>query len=188
MKAAALRGALSDRARGGRVHVLSAFLTDDRPSTKSALAGLSALGLERNVLVVCQAADHVTWKSLRNVPSVHLITPGQLNTYDVLVSDDVVFTEAALGEFLAGPPKGKSAKAVATSTEAEAVVSETPSGTPATGAGETKPAGAGESTEDLVEEVAEQTDKNLLVEPVNEELSEAAEGKTSADPADEDSK
>ena len=55
------------------------------------------------MLVVVERSDELTWKSLRNVPSVHVIAPGQLNTYDVLVSDDVVFTASALGAFLAGP-------------------------------------------------------------------------------------
>ena len=121
MKAAALRGALSDRARGGKVHVVAGVVSGETPSTKSAVGALAPLGLGRNVLVVCDRADDLTWKSLRNVPSVHLIAPDQLNTYDVLVSDDVVFTEPALATFLAGAPKGKSAKAVATSSEAESV-------------------------------------------------------------------
>jgi large subunit ribosomal protein L4 len=121
MKAAALRGALSDRARSGKVHVLSGVVSGDTPSTKQAVAALGGLPLGRNVLVVCERADALTWKSLRNVAQVHMIAPDQLNTYDVLVSDDVVFTQDALATFLAGAPKGKSAKAVATSTEAETV-------------------------------------------------------------------
>jgi large subunit ribosomal protein L4 len=130
MKAAALRGALSDRARSGKVHVLAGVVTGEVPSTKQAVAAIGGLPLGRNVLVVCRREDDVTWKSLRNVPAVHLIAPDQLNTYDVLVSDDVVFTEAALTAFLAGAPKGKSAKAVATSTEAETV--EAPAAEPVT--------------------------------------------------------
>jgi len=170
MKAAALRGALSDRARGGRVHVLASFVSGDTPSTKAALTALNTLTLGRHALVVVERSDDLTWKSLRNVANVHLIAPDQLNTYDVLVSDDVVFTEAALTAFLAGTPKGKSAKASARSSEVE--------GEPATDAGTTEPAGAGVSTDDLVEEVAEQTSNDLLVEPANEELSKAAEEET----------
>jgi large subunit ribosomal protein L4 len=117
MKAAALRAALSDRARGGRVHVLASLSPDDAPSTKFALAALGSLSLGRHVLVVVQRSDELGWKSLRNVEHVHLIDPGQLNTYDVLVSDDVVFTEASLGAFVAGAPKGKSVKASASSAE-----------------------------------------------------------------------
>lgn len=119
MKAAALRGALSDRARNGRVHVVSAIVEGETPSTKAALAALHALAGSRNVLVVVDRTDEVSWRSLRNAPNVHLIVPDQLNTYDVLVSDDVVFTKAAFDAFVAGTPKGRSAKAVATSTEAE---------------------------------------------------------------------
>ena len=170
MKQAALRGALSDRARGGKVHVVSSFVEGDTPSTKTAVAALSPLGVGRHVLVVCERTDAATWKSLRNVAEVHLIAPDQLNTYDVLVSDDVVFTESALTAFLAGAPKGKSAKAIARSSEVAEV-----SDTPATDAGTTEPAAADVPTDELVEEVAEQTSKDLLVEPANEELSKAAE-------------
>ena len=101
MKVAALRGALSDRARGARVHVLESFGGDAAPSTKSAIAALAkALPTRRNVLVVLERTDELSWKSLRNVEGVHLLVEDQLNTYDVLVSDDVVFTEGALDAFL----------------------------------------------------------------------------------------
>jgi large subunit ribosomal protein L4 len=113
MKAAALRGALSDRARHGRVHVVTALTTSEVPSTKVAIKVLQTVSERKHVLVVARKDDALTWKSLRNVPAVHLLEPGQLNTYDVLVSDDVVFTEDALQQFLAGSPKGKSAKATA---------------------------------------------------------------------------
>jgi large subunit ribosomal protein L4 len=102
MKVAALRGALSDRARHGRVHVVESLVTGDAPRTKDAVAALAALtGEARHVLVVTQLTDTVTWRSLRNVESVHLLDAGQLNTYDVLVSDHVVFTQAALDSFVA---------------------------------------------------------------------------------------
>ena len=117
MKAAALRGALSDRARNGRVHVVSALVEGEAPSTKAAVAALAGLSDRRHVLVVVQRSDELTWKSLRNAEQVHLLVPDQLNTYDVLVSDDVVFTRGALEEFLAGPAKGRSASAVATESE-----------------------------------------------------------------------
>jgi len=100
MKAAALRGALSDRARGNRVHVVAGLVEGETPSTKAALAALSTIADSRRVLVVVDRTDEVTWKSLRNAPAVHLLDPGQLNTYDVLISDDVVFTEAALAAFV----------------------------------------------------------------------------------------
>jgi large subunit ribosomal protein L4 len=101
MKAAALRGALSDRARNGKLHVVDAFVTGDTPSTKAALAAIkAAAGDARRVLVVLSAEDELNWVSLRNVPHVHLLEAGQLNTYDVLVSDEVVFSAEALNEFL----------------------------------------------------------------------------------------
>jgi large subunit ribosomal protein L4 len=120
MKAAALRGALSDRARDGRVHVVSEFVAGDTPSTKAALGALEALGMTEGVLVILNREEDVTWLSLRNVPDVHLLAPDQLNAYDVLISDQVVFTKAAFDVFIAGPATGKSVKAVATETEASA--------------------------------------------------------------------
>jgi large subunit ribosomal protein L4 len=119
MKAAALRGALSDRARNDRVHVVSALVSGDVPSTKAAAEAVRKVTEARNVLVVAERSDELTWKSLRNVASVHLLEPGQLNTYDVLVSDDIVFTEAALAAFLAGPVRGRSVTARASSAEVE---------------------------------------------------------------------
>ena len=107
MKAAALRGALSDRLSHGRVQVVSGFVDGDAPRTKDALAVLvSAVGeLGRPVLVVVHRDDEITWKSLRNVPSVHVLTEDQLNTYDVLASDHVVFTEQALTAFVSRSSK-----------------------------------------------------------------------------------
>ena len=107
MKAAALRAALSDRARAGLVHVVSGFVDGDAPKTRSALATLNAVTDAAKVLVVLDRDDVVNWVSLRNLPQVHLLEAGQLNTYDVLVADEVIFTEAALAEFVAGPVKGR---------------------------------------------------------------------------------
>ncbi len=103
MKAAALRAALSDRARSQRMHIVDSFVDGDAPSTKQALGVLTRLTGRSRVLVVAARDDELTRKSLRNVASVHLLVPDQLNTYDVLVSDDVVFTEAALTTFLGRP-------------------------------------------------------------------------------------
>jgi large subunit ribosomal protein L4 len=100
MKAAALRGALSDRARDGRVHVIESFISGEEPSTKAAVATLRKATESRKVLVVLSNLDELNWISLRNEPTVHLIEAGQLNTYDVLVADDVVFTKDGLEEFL----------------------------------------------------------------------------------------
>jgi large subunit ribosomal protein L4 len=106
MKVAALRGALSDRAREGRLHVVEAFVTGETPSTKAALKTLRAATEHKRVLVVLPAEDELNWLSLRNLSGegVHLIEAGQLNTYDVLVADDVVFTKDALAEFLGEKP------------------------------------------------------------------------------------
>jgi large subunit ribosomal protein L4 len=124
MKAAALRGALSDRARGGRVHVVDGLVSAETPGTKAALATLRGLAGARRVLVVLERGDELTWRSLRNATDVHLIAVDQLNTYDVLVADDVVFTKGAYDAFVAGPPSGKAVRATATSTEAAATSEE----------------------------------------------------------------
>ena len=116
MVAAALRGVLSDRARDGRLHVIDTFVKGDKPSTKAALQALESIAGKR-VLVVLTRDEEIAWLSLRNVASVHLITPDQLNAYDAVVADDVVFSTAALDAFVAGPAKGKSVKAVATESE-----------------------------------------------------------------------
>ena len=102
MKAAALRGALSDRAANERVFVVTAFIEGDAPRTKDALAVLDTVtgGADRNILIVTTHDDELSWKALRNVPFVHLLAEDQLNTYDVLVSDYVVFTKAALDAFV----------------------------------------------------------------------------------------
>ncbi|BBH65998.1 50S ribosomal protein L4 [Actinoplanes sp. OR16] len=102
MKAAALRGALSDRARDGRVFVVESFVTGEKPSTKAAITTLRKVAQTTKVLVVLDSQDELNWVSLRNEPTVHLIEAGQLNTYDVLVADEVVFTKVALDEFLGG--------------------------------------------------------------------------------------
>jgi large subunit ribosomal protein L4 len=120
MKVAALRGALSDRARDGRIHVVSELLTGDSPSTKTAVATLDSLDLDGALIIVISRDERNAWLSLRNLQEVALVAPDQLNTYDVLVSDHVVFTKAALETFLAGPATGKSVKAVAAESEVDA--------------------------------------------------------------------
>lgn len=99
MVAAALLQALSDRARNGRIHVVSAFVAGENPSTKSAVALLNKIA-ERNVLAVLTREDELSLLSLRNAAKVHVLYADQLNTYDVLVADDVVFTESALAAFV----------------------------------------------------------------------------------------
>lgn len=95
MKKLALRSALSDRAADGKVVVVSAW-DFESPRTKDAAAALAGLGIDGRALVVVRPTDTVAWKSFRNLPQVHVITPGELNTYDVLVSDYVVFTTDTL--------------------------------------------------------------------------------------------
>ena len=102
MKAAALRGALSDRARDGRIHVVDGFGLGDAPSTKTALASLVAISDRHRFLVVLERTDAVTWLSLRNAPEAHIVAVDQLNTYDVVASDDVVFTRGAFDAFVTG--------------------------------------------------------------------------------------
>lgn len=101
MIAAALLGALSDRARGGRLHIVDSFGIDGAPSTKAAASVLAGLGAVKNVLVVTERDDELTVKSVRNLGYVHVLDAGQLNAYDVLVSDDIVFTKAAYDAFVA---------------------------------------------------------------------------------------
>ena len=119
MIAAALRGALSDRAREGRLHVVDSFVSGERPSTRTAAALLATLGDHDRVLVVLERSEETSWLSLRNLVGVHVLSWDQLNAYDVLVADAVVFSRSALEAFIAGPAKGKSVRAVSASGEAE---------------------------------------------------------------------
>jgi large subunit ribosomal protein L4 len=105
MIAAALRGALSDRARNERIHAITELLSGQTPSTKSAKAFLGTLTDRRKVLVVIGRSDEVGAKSVRNLPGVHVISPDQLNTYDVLNADDVVFSVEALDAFISSNTK-----------------------------------------------------------------------------------
>lgn len=100
MIAAALRGALSDRARNDRIHAVTELVSGQTPSTKSAKAFLGALTERRKVLIVIGRADEVGARSVRNLPGVHVIAPDQLNTYDVLNADDVVFSVEALDAYI----------------------------------------------------------------------------------------
>lgn len=106
MIAAALRGALSDRARNGRIHAITELVSGQTPSTKSAKAFLSALSDRKQVLVVIGRSDETGAKSARNLPGVHILTPDQLNTYDVLRADDVVFSVEALNAYIAAWRRG----------------------------------------------------------------------------------
>ncbi|MBD3942563.1 50S ribosomal protein L4 [Microbacterium sp. NEAU-LLC] len=101
MIAAALLGALSDRARGSRLHVVESFGIEGTPSTKAAAAVLTGLGAVKNVLVVVDRSDDISVLSVRNIAFAHVLPFDQLNAYDVLVSDDIVFTKAAYDAFVA---------------------------------------------------------------------------------------
>ena len=103
MVAAALRGALSDRARDGQVFVVTSLVAGETPSTRQAKQALASIGDITKVLVVLDRSEDLAWLSLRNLDEVHVLAVDQLNTYDVLVNDKVVFTEAALATFLTGP-------------------------------------------------------------------------------------
>ena len=105
MIAAALLGALSDRARGGRLQIVDALVSGDAPSTKTAAALIARVAPGKNVLVVLDRSDELGWKSVRNLTSLHVITWDQLNAYDVLVSDDIVFTKSAYEAFVAAKTK-----------------------------------------------------------------------------------
>jgi large subunit ribosomal protein L4 len=100
MKAAALRGALSDRARHGRVHVVSALVEGDTPKTRDAVTALRSVSEAEKILLVLDREDALTWLSIRNVAEVHVLMADQVNTYDVLCNDEIVFTEQAYEAFV----------------------------------------------------------------------------------------
>ncbi|HTL40025.1 MAG TPA: 50S ribosomal protein L4 [Pseudolysinimonas sp.] len=113
MIAAALLGVLSDRARGERLHVVESFGLDSAPSTKTAIELLAKVATSRNVLVVLERDDEVSFKSVRNLTNVHVLFADQLNAYDVVVSDDIVFTKGAFDAFVAS----KSTASTSSTTE-----------------------------------------------------------------------
>jgi len=105
MIAAALKGSLSDRARGDRLHVVTALFSNETPSTKGAITLLTQIASSKHVLVVLERTDELTLRSIRNLPTVHVLSWDQLNAYDVLVSDDIVFTKGAFDAFVAHKTK-----------------------------------------------------------------------------------
>lgn len=100
MIAAALVGLMSDRARANRLHVVESFGIEGKPSTKSAREFLASVAPGKRVLVVVDREDDLTVLSVRNLPQVHVLYQDQVNAYDVVVSDDVVFTKAAFDAFV----------------------------------------------------------------------------------------
>jgi large subunit ribosomal protein L4 len=105
MIAAALLGALSDRVRAGRLHVVDSLVTGETPSTKVVNDLLAGIASSKNVLVVLERDDELSFKSVRNIPTIHVLPADQLNAYDVLVSDDIIFTRAAFDAFVASKAK-----------------------------------------------------------------------------------
>ena len=105
MKAAAVRQALTDRARNNALHVVESLSLGDKPSTKAAQAYLAKFTKQKNVLVVLDRTDEVSYLSLRNLKNVHVLPVDQLNAYDILNSDDLVFTKSAIEEFTANSKK-----------------------------------------------------------------------------------
>ncbi len=118
MIAAALRGVLSDRQRNDRLHVLDQIA--NAPSTKAALSAVRQFSERKNLLVVVSRTEDLAWRSLRNAENLHLLVPDQLNAYDILKSDDVVFSEAAIKDLLKIKTAGKSVKSVARESEVSA--------------------------------------------------------------------
>jgi LSU ribosomal protein L4P len=100
MVVAALRQSLSDRARHDRIHVVTAFLEGEKPSTKRALSFLRKVVDDRDALVVVSRGDDLSVLSLRNAVEAHVLYVDQLNAYDVLANDDVVFTQSAITSYL----------------------------------------------------------------------------------------
>jgi large subunit ribosomal protein L4 len=172
MKAAALRGALSDRTSHGRLAVVSAFVEGGEPSTREAMTVLrAAIGeagarLGRPVLVVVSAADAVTQKSLRNIDRVRVLASGQLNTYDVLACDHVVFTQAALAEFVAR-------------TGGELVTVDKPAKTAKAAKAAAEPAG------DADEPAAKPAKAKVTAEDTDEPAAKPAKAKVTAEDTDE---
>jgi large subunit ribosomal protein L4 len=191
MKAAALRGALSDRARNDRVHVVSGLVTGETPSTKAAAEALAKVSSAKHVLLVVEYTDELTWLSARNLTNVHVLAPGQLNTYDVLISDDVVFTQGALDAFLAGPAKGKSARGAASSDEVDDVDEVTDLAEQSVEATEDAEVAAKVSTEKPAKKAAAKKADATKDEPAGEaevaELSSSDESDAAAAAQEEDS-
>jgi len=177
MKAAALRGALSDRARAGRIHVVDGLVSGDKPSTRLAVAGLNAITQGRRQLVVLERDDALTWLSLRNVPTVHLLAVDQLNTYDVLLSDDIVFTKGAYEALVEGGTEG--AEAVEVKVEVRPKAEDKPAKKAAKKAPAKKAAAKKADDADATDEATDEAEK-----PAKKAANKAPAKKAAADEAD----
>jgi large subunit ribosomal protein L4 len=184
MKAAALRGALSDRARAGRIHVVDGLVSGDKPSTRVAVAGLNAITEGRRQLVVLERDDALTWLSLRNVPTVHLLAVDQLNTYDVLLSDDVVFTKGAYEALVEGGTEG--AEAVEVKVEVRPKAEDKPAKKAAKKAPAKKAAAkkADDADADATDEATDEADKPAKKAAKKAPAKKAAAEKADAEPAE----
>lgn len=138
MIAAALLGALSDRARGGRIHVIDSLSLGDAPSTKAVASILTEIAMSKNVLIVLERSDDLSYKSVRNIPSVHVLPVDQLNAYDIVVSDDIVFTKGAFDAFVSA----KSQSAKSESAKSDSAKSESTTSTTAASSKKTEEASA----------------------------------------------
>jgi large subunit ribosomal protein L4 len=191
MKAAALRGALSDRASHGRLSVVSRFVEGEEPSTSAALTvlrtavGETGLRLSRPVLVVVNDGDELTRKSLRNAVGVHVLTTGQLNTYDVLATDYVVFTHAALSEFTGQEPPAEDAPAKDAPAKAKAAAKAAPAKDTEAKAAPARDEDAGEAPAKSAPARAKPTAKDApaKAKPAKDEDTETAGAKAAADKA-----
>ncbi|MEO6826771.1 MAG: 50S ribosomal protein L4 [Microbacteriaceae bacterium] len=124
MIAAALLGALSDRARGDRLHVVESLTLGDTPSTKAAVEFIGTVASSKHVLIVLDRDDERSYKSVRNIPTVHVLPFDQLNAYDVLVSDDIIFTKPAFDAFVAAKSASASSASAGSATESSATEKE----------------------------------------------------------------
>jgi large subunit ribosomal protein L4 len=124
MIAAALVGVLSDRAREGLVFVLDGIVKGDTPSTRQAQQALANIGTYPNYLVVLDRDDYAGWLSVRNLPEAHVVAVDQLNAYDVITAEAIVFTKTALEIFIAGPTSGKGVTVVVSESELDELVAD----------------------------------------------------------------
>ena len=142
--------------------MVESLVAGTKPSTKAAISALADLSARSRFLVVLERSDSITWLSLRNAPEVHIVAVDQLNTYDVLASDDVVFTKGAFDAFVSGGAKSSDTKAtIVEAPAADAVVEAETEVKPAKKAAAKKAAPAKKAAEEpktVAAEVADDAD------------------------------
>src|SRR4051812_8141864 len=171
----ALRSALSDRANDGKVVVIDGW-GFDAPSTKSAVAALGALGVDGSVLVVHGRDEIATIKSFRNLRHIQLIEVGELNAYDVLCNDTIVFTKTTL--------PGEAGEATASPKSSETNAQRTSSETTSTAAAEGSASDEAESSETKAKRTSTETSSTASDEA---ESKETKAKRTSSETTSEDS-